>query len=122
MALMMLATLPFMHQIGFDKGAIVGYTSIVLSFLLVFFGIRSYRENVGGGTITFGRAFAVGILIALISSVCYVVTWEIIYFKFMPDFCEKYAAYLVEKARAAGASQQAIEALIPADERLQSAA
>ena len=40
-AAMMWATLPFIHQIGFDKGAIVGYTSIVLSFLFVFFGVRA---------------------------------------------------------------------------------
>ena len=53
---------------------VIGYTTMVLSFMLVFFGIRSYRENVGEGTIAFGRAFAVGILITLISSVLYVVT------------------------------------------------
>jgi len=44
MSLMMLGTLPFIDKIGFDKGEIVGYTGIVLSFLLVFFGIRSYRK------------------------------------------------------------------------------
>jgi hypothetical protein len=111
-SLLMLATVPFMHRIGFDKGMIVGYTAMVVSFLLVFFGIRSYRENVGGGSITFGRAFAVGILITLISCICYVVTWEIVYFNFLPDFAEKYTAYMVEKARAAGASQQAIETTV----------
>lgn len=110
--LLMSATVPFMHRIGFDKGLIVGYTGIVVSLLLVPYGIRSYRENVGGGHITFGRAFAVGILIALISSLCYVIAWEIIYFNFLPDFAEKYSAFMVEKARAAGASQQAIEATV----------
>jgi hypothetical protein len=112
MALMMFATLPFIDRIGFEKGAIVGWTSMILSFLLVFFGIRSYRENVGGGTITFGRAFAVGILITLISCICYVVAWEIIYFNFMPNFVAKYAAYMVEKAKASGASPEAIQAQI----------
>jgi hypothetical protein len=110
MALMMFATLPFVDRIGFDKGAIVGYTSMILSFLLVFFGIRSYRENIAGGTITFGRAFAVGILITLISCICYVVAWEILYFNFMPDFFAKYAAYVVEKAKASGASPAVIQA------------
>src|SRR5689334_18253182 len=87
MAAFMFATLPFHNQIGFDKwGYLVGYASMVLAFMLVFFGIRSYRENVAGGAISFGRAFAVGILIAFISSVCYVIAWEIIYFNFMPDF------------------------------------
>jgi hypothetical protein len=111
-ALLMSATVPFMHRIGFDKGLIVGYTGIIVSLLLVPFGIRSYRENVGGGHITFGRAFAIGILITLISCICYVITWEIIYFNFLPDFAEKYTAYMVAKARAAGASQQAIEATV----------
>ena len=110
MALFMFATMPFIDKIGLDKGYLVGYTSMVLAFMLVFFGIRSYRENVGGGAITFGRAFAVGILIAVISSVCYVIAWEILYFNFMPDFMDKYAAHIIEKARAAGESAQAIQA------------
>ena len=45
----MVATVPFADKIGFDKGVVVGYTGIVLSFLLVFFGIRSYRDNEGNG-------------------------------------------------------------------------
>jgi len=110
MAAMMFATLPFMHKIGFDKGEIVGYTTMILAFMLVFFGIRSYRQNVSGGQITFGRAFAVGILITLVACVCYVVAWEIIYFNFMPDFADKYASYIVEKARTSGATQQVIDA------------
>src|SRR4051812_27244142 len=80
---MMLLTLPLVDRIGFDKGAVLGYTAIVASFLLVFFGIRSYRDQ-AGGAVTFGRAFAVGILITLISCACYVITWEIIYFKLRP--------------------------------------
>ncbi|HXF41150.1 MAG TPA: DUF4199 domain-containing protein [Blastocatellia bacterium] len=110
MAAMMFATLPFVDKIGFDKGEIVGYTTMILAFMLVFFGIRSYRENVSGGRITFSRAFTVGILITAVSCVCYVVAWEILYFKFMPDFVDKYASYAVEKVRASGASQQIIDA------------
>ena len=53
-----------MDAIGFDRGEIIGYTSMVLAFLLIFFGVRSYRDNVAGGTVRFGRAFAVGALIA----------------------------------------------------------
>lgn len=109
-ALLMFATLPFVDKIGFDNGVIVGYTTMVLAFMLVFFGIRSYRENVNSGHISFGRAFAVGILITLITCVCYVVAWEILYFKFMPDFIDKYSSYVVEKAKASGATQQAIDA------------
>lgn len=108
-AAMMLLTLPFLEKIGSSKGYIVGYTTIVLSALLVFFGIRSYRDNVAGGRLSFGRAFAIGILITLLSNLCYVVTWEILYFKFMPDFADKYAAQMIERAQASGATQAEIE-------------
>jgi len=105
----MLATLRLEDKIGYDKGYILGYTVIVLSALFIFFGVRSYRENVGGGRMTFGRGFAVGILITLIASACYVGTWEVVYFNFMPGFAEKYAAHMEEQAKASGASQQKID-------------
>ena len=59
-ATLMFLTLPFMESgaVNSKNGETIGYTAIFLSFLLVFFGIRSYRENKGGGTITFVRASA----------------------------------------------------------------
>ena len=108
LSLMMVTTMPFVDQIGFDRGMILGYTTMVLAFLLVFFGIRSYRETVGEGQITFARALGVGLLIMVISCVCYVVTWEILYFNFFHDFGEKYAAHMLERARSSGASAQEI--------------
>ena len=108
-SLLMVATVPFAHRIGFNKALVVGYTTIVLSFLLVFFGIRSYRDNVGNGQITFKKAFAVGICITLISCIFYVVTWEILYFNFMHDFMDNYGADTIEKLKASGASAAAIQ-------------
>ncbi len=101
---MMFLTLPLAHKGSFNHSLVIGYTSIFLSFLLVFFGVRSYRENIGRGSITFGRGVAVGILITLISCVFYVVSWEIIYFHFMPDFAEKYAAWTIAEKKEKGAS------------------
>lgn len=103
-AALLLATIPFADAIGFDKGEILGYTTMVASAVIVFFGVRSYRETVSGGKLSFGRGFTVGLLIAIVSCVCYVAAWEVAYFKFMPDFADKYAAYEMTKARAAGAS------------------
>lgn len=105
---MMLVTLPFAESIGFDRGEVIGYTAMVAAFLMIFFGIRSYRDNVAGGSVRFGRAFAVGALIALVASVCYVITWEVIYFKLAPDFGAKYQAHLLEKARKDGESEESI--------------
>jgi hypothetical protein len=109
-SLLMVATVPFLDKIGYDKGEYVGYTGIVLSFLLVFFGIRSYRDNVGNGQITFAKGFAVGIAITLISCVFYVATWEALYFTVLHDFMDKYTAHVVAKLQASGASAAVVQA------------
>ena len=108
LSVMMLLALMFQDQIGFDRGAVVGYTSMVLAFLMVYFGVRSYRDQVAGGRVSFGRAFVVGLLITAVASVCYVATWEVIYYRLAPDFGDKYAAYVVQKAREAGATEAQI--------------
>jgi hypothetical protein len=111
-AVLMLVTLPFMAGIPYEYLTALGYTTFVVCFLMVFFGIRSYRDNVGGGTITFGRGFTVGILITLISCVIYAITWDFIYHAFLPDFLEKYTSYMVEKERAAGATQEQLNQMM----------
>lgn len=108
--LMMFAGIPLMKSGQFGKLEVIGYSTMVASFLMVFFGIRSYRENIGGGTISFGKALQVGLLITLISCVCYVIAWQIIYFNFTPDFIENYGNYMIEKARAGGATPEELAA------------
>lgn len=103
-------TLCLSGRMNFDHAEVVGYTSMILAFLLVFFGIRSYRDNVSGGTISFGKAFKIGILITVVASVFYVVAWEIVYFNFIPDFVDKYAAHVLDKLRAAGATEATLAA------------
>ena len=89
---------------------IVGYTSMVLAFLMVFFGVRSYRDNVAGGTRDVRPGLQVGLADHGGRQVCYVATWEVIYYKLTPDFTDKYAAYAVEKAKKSGATEAQIAA------------
>ena len=118
-ALMMVITVPFLDSIGFDRAEVLGYTTIILSFLLVYAGIRSYRDTVGRGSIGFGQAFWIGLLITLVSCLCYVVTWEALYFGVgsMRQFMTKYGEYMVDQARRSGASAQAIQTQIQEMER-----
>lgn len=110
LAVMMLLTLPFQDRIGFDRGAIIGYTTMVIAFLMVFFGVQSYRDTVAGGTITVGRALLVGMAITAVITVCYVATWEVIYYGLSPDFGEKYVAYSLEQLKESGASEAEVAA------------
>jgi hypothetical protein len=106
---MMLVTMPLQSKLGFDHGELLGYATMVAASLLIYFGVRSYRDNVGGGTVGFGRALGVALLIGTIASTCYVATWEVLFFGFMPDFGEKYAAHQVDKLKASGAPQAEID-------------
>ena len=109
MSIIMALTMPFHDAIGFDLGLVIGYTSIVGAGLLIFFGVRSYRDNVAGGSVTFGRALAVGALIAVVASLFYVATWQVIYYSSDSDYLERYQAYTMEKERAAGATQAELD-------------
>ena len=91
-SVLMLVNVLFVNRIGFDRAVIVGYTAIVAGFLMVFFGVRSYREQ-SGGRLTFGRGFTVGILITIVSCVLYVVIWQFVYYNWTPGFIDQYAAH-----------------------------
>jgi len=94
---------------NFDHSEVVGYSTMVLSLLLVFFGVRSYRDTVAGGTISFGKALGVGLLITVVACAMYVIAWEIAYFNFFPDFLDHYSAQVLAEMRAAGESPAAIQ-------------
>lgn len=104
------AMLISMAVIGMDKvmfgpwGMVIGFGSMIIAFSFIFVGIKHYRDRVSDGTVTFGRAFAIGALIALVASTFYVVTWLVEYYFFIPDFMEKYAVACMESAKASGKS------------------
>ena len=107
------------NKVSSGHSMLLGYTMMVASFLPVYFGIRSYRDNSLGGQISFGRAFACGILIALITTVCYVATWEILHFNFMPHFMDSYWAAQIHKIQSSGLDPATTAAQVAAIERSQ---
>jgi hypothetical protein len=110
MSVLMVVNVRFAERIGFDLATITGYTAIVAAFLLVFFGVRSYRDKQAGRAVSFGRAFLIGMLINVVASAFYVATWQAVRSRIAPDFIEKYSAYMLEKERAKGATPQELEA------------
>lgn len=104
MSVIMDVTVIYIGDVGFDRSMIIGYTTMVAAFLLIYFGIRSYRDNVAGGYITFGRGFIVGMGIVMIASLCYVVSWDFVYRKYIPDFGQRYTAYMIDQAKKEGKS------------------
>jgi len=100
------------NKLGSGHSMLLGYTIMVASFMLVYFGIRSYRDNNLAGQISFGRAFSCGLLITLITCIFYVATLEILYFNFIPHFMDSYFAAQIHKIQASGLDPAKIAAQV----------
>lgn len=85
---------------------IIGYASILLSLLAVFFGIKSYRDRQPGGRIGFGKGVLAGIGIsAIASAVLGLYTFAHIAW-LDPQFGENYAAWEKRRIEAGTAAPQ----------------
>jgi hypothetical protein len=111
-AILMALTVPFEHHIKASYGMAVGYTIMVLSFLIVFVGVKHYRDTECGGAISFGRAFAAGALMMLIACACYVAMWEVMTATVEKNFAHDYTAGMVKRAQDSGLEGAALEAKI----------
>lgn len=108
---LMLATMPLYDKgiLNFDNGALVGYTGMVISLSLVFFGIKSFRDNQAGGSVSFGKGFLIGMSITMIASVFYALAWEISYANMGDRFVQQWTNHELEKLQEGGATEAAIE-------------
>lgn len=94
--------------VNFDNAMLFGYATMIIALSLVFFGIKSYRDK-NGGRISFLKGLQIGILISLISAVCYAASWEIYYPSIGQEFLQKYTTYNLDKMKKSGASDAEVE-------------
>lgn len=93
--------LPFFLGMGvdFDYGELIGYTSMILSLLFVYFGIKHYRDKVNNGKVSLGKAIGIGMLIALFSAVGVAVFDYLYTTQINPDFASEYLEYSINKMK-----------------------
>lgn len=92
----------------FEGSMLVGYASMLVAFSFIFVAVKNYRDKYNNGVVSFGKAFQIGLYIALIASTCYVITWAFEYHFMMPDFMEKYSQHMLEQLAKSGASEKEI--------------
>ncbi len=110
-AALMFITMPLLDNgtINYDNGEVIGYTTMVISLSLVFFGVKTYRDKHANGLITFGTGVKVGLLISLIAAVMYALSWEISFNAVYPDFITKMTEHHMGELKASGASEAEIQ-------------
>ncbi|HEX3101186.1 MAG TPA: DUF4199 domain-containing protein [Pyrinomonadaceae bacterium] len=108
----LIASLCEKSVIDLDKAQLVGYGSMIIALAMVFFGIKSYRDNYGNGKITFWKGVQIGLLISLIGGLMYFLggeTYNYTHPGFQETFVAKYVDYTSSKMKASGASQEEVE-------------
>ena len=107
---MLIITMPLYESgtLKFDNGQLLGYTTMVIALSLIFFAVKSYRDQHLKGVITFGQAFKVGILVSLVASIIYALIWEISYNTMKGDFMGKMNEHSMMKMKERGASEKEI--------------
>ena len=101
--------------IDFENGEVIGYSTMVIALSMVFFGIKSYRDNYQNGAITFTKGLQVGIMITLIASLMYAFSWELYYQnqpEDQPSFMESYVEFSINKMKTDGASEAEVNQAI----------
>jgi len=80
-------------------GEILGYSTMVVSLIFVFFGIKHFRDKENNGLVTFGQALLIGVLISLIVSFAFGIL-DLIYVKLVnPEFMTEYYEGMLEEAK-----------------------
>src|SRR5215468_7851086 len=99
-------------MLDFDRLAYLGYANMLIALSMVFFGIKSYRDNYQGGTISFWKGVQVGLLISLIAGVLYFAaaqSYNMVNPGFQAKFMHKLTEQKVGKLQEQGASQEQVD-------------
>ena len=110
-AAMMAITMPMYEKgtLNHDNGELIGYTTMAVALSMIFFGVKSYRDNYAGGEVSFWKAVKIGLLITAIAAFMYATTWEFVYPTMSSEFMQQMVDSQVEELKADGATPAEIE-------------
>lgn len=94
---------------GGSGSMIIGFSAMAVAFSFIFVGVKNFRDKQNGGILTFGRGVLLGLMISLVASTLYVITWGVEFHFFMPDFMDKYSAMQIKQLQASGVSGAALD-------------
>lgn len=87
---------------AFSHSVTLGYLIMLVVLSLIFVGVKRYRDIENGGTIRFGPALGLGLGIALVAALAYVLAWEAYLMATDYAFMEEYSAQMIASIQAAG--------------------
>jgi len=95
-----LLALVSIKEMSYSVQEIIGYLTMVVSLLFVFFGIRYYRDKVNDGKVSFGKALLIGLLISVFAGIGFGVVDYLYTTVINPDFAQEYLTRMVTDMKA----------------------
>ncbi len=82
----------------------VGYLIMLIGLSTVLLAIKSHRDKALGGVIKFWPAFLIGLGVALVASLAYVLIWEVYLAATHYSFMDDYTGHILAKKKTEGLS------------------
>ena len=97
----------------------LGYLTMIVALSVIFLAVKRYRDQELGGVIRFGTAFMLGLGIAAVASLAYVILWELYLSATDYAFMRDYTQSILEAHMAEGLSDAAMQVEIDSMNKLE---
>jgi len=87
----------------------LGYLTMIVALSVIFLGVKRYRDQELGGVIRFGTAFMLGLGVAAVASLAYVILWEVYLSVTDYAFISEYTQSILAAREAEGLSGPALQ-------------
>ncbi|WP_444994703.1 DUF4199 domain-containing protein [Aliikangiella sp. IMCC44359] len=93
----------------FKMGEIIGYSTMVLSLLMIFLAVREYQVSYPDEVLGFGKVLLIGCGISAIAGIMFGI-YNVIYVTWIsPEFMDLYYQYYIDNIKSSGASEVEIQ-------------
>ncbi|MBV1908258.1 MAG: DUF4199 domain-containing protein [Kangiellaceae bacterium] len=93
----------------YKTGEIVGYSTIILSLMMIFLAVKEYQKRNPEQTVGFLKILAIGAGISFIAGLMFGI-YNVIYVTYIdPEFMHTYYQYYIQSIQSSGASAEVIE-------------
>jgi uncharacterized membrane protein YhaH (DUF805 family) len=94
-----------------DNSLLFGYLTMIVALSMIFVGVKRYRDRDLGGVIKFVPAFLMGLAIAVVAGVIYVLGWEVYMAATDGSYMKAYMDHYIAGEKAKGLSGAALDKL-----------
>lgn len=110
----------FGKGLSFKTQEFIGYVSMAVCLIPVYFGIKYHRDYENNGSLNFKEGFIIGLLIALCAAVGFAVIDYLFVSFIYPEFPKEYLAYSIDNINTSDISaEQKIKDIAAAKEMMQ---